>query len=99
MCRLLPIQLVFIQADAVFHIVYNVLLYIVEDCMRRWKTLRERLARELKKKKKKSGDPADNSPLAVFRSTLIKEFIKHRRYLTCCIFFLYNQNNYTNCVD
>ena len=61
-CRLLPIQLVFIQADAVFHIMYNVLLYIVEDCMRR-KTLRERLARELKKKKKKSGDPADNSPL------------------------------------
>ena len=47
--------------------------------MRRWKTLRERFAREAKRKKKKTGDPADNSPEWPLFDLLLflKEFIKH----------------------
>ena len=50
--------------------------------MRRWKTLRERFAREAKKKKKKSGDAADTAPMWPYFEQLLflKDFIKHRKY-------------------
>ena len=91
-CRLLLIQLVSIHVSRCsFSTACTTFCYnIVDDCMRRWKALRERFARELKKKKKKSGDPADNSPPWPYFDQLLflKEFIKHRRYFTCCIFIL-----------
>ena len=63
--------------------VWSVYAFTVEDCMKRWKALRERFAREAKKKKKKSGDPADNSPPWSYYDQLLflKEFIKHRKYV------------------
>ena len=56
-------------------------LTIVEQCQKRWKALRERFAREAKKKKKKSGDPADNTPPWAYFELLqfLKEFVKHRK--------------------
>ena len=58
-------------------------LTIVEQCQKCWKALKERFAREVKKKKK-SGDPAppaDNTPPLAYFELLqfLKEFIKHRR--------------------
>lgn len=61
----------------------SVLLWamIVEDCMKRWKAIRERFAREAKKKTKKSGEAADNSPNWPYFDQLrfLKDFIKHRK--------------------
>ena len=56
-------------------------LTIVEQCKKRWKALRERFAREAKEKKKKSGDPADNTPPWAYFELLqfLKEFVKHRK--------------------
>lgn len=56
-------------------------LLVVDDCMKRWKVLRERFAREAKKKKKKSGDAADTTPPWPYYDQLLflKEFIKHRK--------------------
>ena len=56
-------------------------LCVIEECMKRWKALRERFAWEAKKKKKKSGDAADNAPTWPYFDQLLflKDFIKHRR--------------------
>ena len=55
----------------------------VDVAQRRWKTLRDKFARELKKKIKKSGDPADSSPTweLLDHPMFLKEFIKHRKYV------------------
>lgn len=53
----------------------------VEDCMKQWKAIRERFAREAKKKIRKSGDEADNTPNWPYFDQLLflKDFIKHRK--------------------
>ena len=55
-------------------------LTAVEQCQKRWKALRERFAREAKKKTK-SGDPADNTPPWSYFELLqyLKEFVEHGR--------------------
>ena len=60
---------------------YNSHAIAVDACQKRWKALRDRFGRELRKKKKKSGDPADLSPQWELLEHLmfLKEFVKHRR--------------------
>ena len=53
----------------------------VEDCMKRFKSLRERFVREKKKRTKKSGDAADNTPVWPYYDLLLflKDVVKHRK--------------------
>ena len=62
----------------------------VDVAQKRWKTLQDKFARELKKIKK-SGDPVDLSPTWELLDHLmfLKEFIKHRKYVLFIIAHYY----------
>lgn len=53
----------------------------VDECQRRWKTLRERFVKELKKKNKPTGSGATVcAPWELFgHMEFIKDFVKHRK--------------------
>ena len=54
----------------------------VEDCQKRWKTLRERFVKEMKRKKTKSGKGAVISchPWELLNQMeFLREFVKHRK--------------------
>ena len=52
------------------------------DVQQRWKVLRDRFVRELKKKKKPTGSAANNSSTwdLLEHMMFLKDFVKHRRY-------------------
>ena len=56
---------------------------VVELVQRRWKTLRERYAKEHKKKKEKSGDSADSVSTKEWEHyhsmNFLKKIIKHKK--------------------
>ena len=58
---------------------------IVEDCQRRWKALRERFVKQMKKRKKKSGEGAKVCvPWELLgHLEFLREFVKHRRCKLC----------------
>ena len=55
----------------------------MEDVQQRWKVLRDRFVRELKKKKKPTGSAAKTTPdwELLEHMMFIRDFIKHRRYI------------------
>ena len=55
----------------------------VSDCQKRWKTLRERLVKEIKKTNSSSGDAATSAVVwELFpHMKFLKEFVKHRKYV------------------
>ena len=61
-----------------------VLTHAVDSVQKHWKALRDKFAREIKKKKTKSGDSLDLTPTweLLDHMMFLKEFIKHRKYGT-----------------
>ena len=55
--------------------------FAVEDCQRRWKTLRERFVKETKRRKTKSGQGTTVCvPWELFgHMEFLREFVKHRK--------------------